>query len=362
MHRTLIILALATGATSSVSAQGWNVEVGIQGGYTRVKPAGTGRSDHVDLFGLPGDLFGVIPSTASLFVILPTSRRLAFETTVSALRSSKFTLIGDATFVTFGARGDYAITRSVYAAAGSTLQWFDNSSQSDTQLGLLTAFGVRFPLLARLRGRVEASALFLEHTARRSPADVYAITFGVSKEAGARHRAAGSDTRQPWEPSVGLQGGYSFANVVGGTDVSSFTLPGVGGAFTILATPAGPPTLFAILPLEHRVALEPGLDFHRLQSQGLTIFDVNSSLRLNYAITQGVYVAIGGNLVYLKGSGFDAQMLTGANLAGGYRRPLTAGLGARVELSYIMMKKNDSIPFPAVNTVSVQAGVTLPVR
>jgi hypothetical protein len=116
------------------------------------------------------------------------------------------------------------------------------------------------------------------------------------------------------------------------------------------------------VPLIDRVALEPAIDFHRVQTRGVTLFAGNAALRANYAIVEHVYAAAGGNLIFLKGTGFDAQTISGANIALGYRFSIGGGVRPRLELDYTMMKENARVPFPAVNTVSVQLGAAFPVR
>jgi hypothetical protein len=85
------MLALIAGVvTTSAAAQSWSTEFGIQGGYTRIKPAGTGARDHIDLFSVPGDLFGVFPTNASLFAILPWKNKLAIEPSLSVFQGTPF--------------------------------------------------------------------------------------------------------------------------------------------------------------------------------------------------------------------------------------------------------------------------------
>lgn len=367
MRRTFAIVGLLAGVTSTLSvsqAQSWRHEVGIQSGYTRVKPAGTGAADHFDLFGIPADLFGVFPTNASLFAILPWKNKLAVETSLSLMQGEAFVLLGNATFVTWGIRGNYAITPKFYAAAGGTLHGFESDGSGETQLGVQTAVGYRFPFVAGLHGRVEASALFLGNSEQLAPANAYAVTLGVSKQFGSRTRAAAArrTTNRAWEPVFGFQGGYARAHAVGQGYLTHLTLPGVGSAFTAFGSPAGQPTLFAIIPIGRKLAIEPGLDLHRLQSTGTTTFAGNLSARVNYAVTGGWYGALGGNLVHVKLTGIDAETLTGLNLGWGYRFPLTAGVGGRFEIDYSMMAKNDNLALPPINTVGLMFGATVPLR
>ena len=143
MQRMLALLALLVGAVATgAAAQSWSTEFGIQGGYTRIKPAGTGVADHVDVFGFPGDLFGITPSGASLYAILPWQKKIAIEPSISFFQGNSFFLLGDATFITLGLRGDYAITPKFYGAAGGVVHWFESGGTNETQLGAQVAAGV----------------------------------------------------------------------------------------------------------------------------------------------------------------------------------------------------------------------------
>src|SRR6185503_10861648 len=141
---------------------------------------------------------------------------------------------------------------------------------------------------AGLRGRVEASAIFLGKAELLPPTNSYAVLFGVSKELGARGRAAAPARRangRAWQPMFGVQGGYYRTHAVGGTaDLTGISMPGAGGGLSILGTPVGaPPTLFAVLPIGRKIAIEPGVDLRRFQGGGTTAFGGNLAARLDYA-------------------------------------------------------------------------------
>ena len=366
MRTTFAMLAVVAGVTTSIQAQSWHSEFGFQSGYTRVKPAGTGASDQIDVFGIPAfNLPGVVPAGASLFAILPWKKKIAVEVSAGLLQGNSIVLIGDGTFFDFGLRGNYALTPKLYAAAGGRLNWVETGGVSETQLGVQAAVGYRFGFIAGLRGRVEANASFLGKTDLLTPVNTYGVEFGVSKQLGtARSRtAAAARTARAWQPALGLQGGYTRAHAVGGGgDLTSIAFPGLGGGATVLGTPAGPPVLFAILPVGKKLAIEPGLDINRLQGQGQTLFGGNVMARLNYAVSGGWYAAAGGNLVYIKVTGLDAETITGANVAWGYRFPLVGGLGGRFEIDYTMMANNDNLGLPAINTFGLQLAATMPLK
>jgi hypothetical protein len=366
VQRTLAVLALSSFLATGAAAQSWRSEFGFQSGYARIKAAGAGSSAYVDVIGIPGfSLPGVIPARASLFAILPWKNKLAVETSLSALQGNSLGLIGDATFFNLGLRGDYAITPKVYGAFGGALNFVETNGQHETQLGVGGALGYHFDFVRGLRGRVEANVLFFAKSNLLSPVDVYSLDFGVSKQLGvARGRTTASRaSNRAWQPMLGVQGGYTRSHAVGGgADLTGISVPGLGGAISVLGTPAGPPVLFAILPIGRKIAIEPGVDLSRIQTSGTTVFGGNVSARLDYAVSGGWYGAVGGNLLYIKASGNSGRTVTGLNLAWGYRFPLTSGLGGRFEMGYTMMGKNTDLALRPTNTLALQFGVTMPLH
>ena len=372
MHRTFAMLALLSALATGARAQSWHTEFGIQSGYTRLKPAGTGASDPIDVFGIPGfNVGGLVPAGASLFAVLPWTNKIAVETSLSA-RQGNDGLLGDATSLNLGLRGDYVITAKIYGAAGGLLNWIETAGQHETQLGVSAAVGYRFGFVRGLQGRVEANVAFLGKSNLLSPVDIYSVQFGVSKQLGAgtgggaargRTAAPARASNRAWQPAFGVQGGYTRAHTVGGgNDLTALSIPGIGGAVSVLGTPAGPPVLFALLPIGRKIAIEPGLDASRIQLSGTTVFGGNLSARLNYAVSGGWYAAAGGNLLDVKVTGAGGESVTGMNLAWGYRFPFTSGLGGRFEMGYTMMRKNTSLGLAATNTLALQFGATMPLR
>ena len=73
--RKQLILGVLTILASPVAAQSlWHPAIGIQGGYARIKPAGTGRSDAIDLIEFPTPGY-VAPLLAGIAVL----RRASLE-------------------------------------------------------------------------------------------------------------------------------------------------------------------------------------------------------------------------------------------------------------------------------------------
>jgi hypothetical protein len=369
MKKFLAITSLALSAASGLSAQqSWRSEVGIQGGFARVKPAGTGAHDQIDLFDLPGfSLAPLIPSYSSVYFIVPWQQKLAIEPSFSVAQLQG---TGNATLLDLGLRVDYALTPKFYGAAGITAGHINNSGTNSTQFGVLAAVGYHGHLVGPLNGRAEARVNLLKKTNELSPADVYGVLLGLSTpiggSAGAR-RAAPARTGG-WARVLGMAGGYSQTHSPGSgstNDATFLSFPGYGGGFAAFAAPALtlPPTLFAVFPVGDKLAIEPGLDFHRLQSGGTTAAGANISVRLDYAIHGGWYAAAGGNLGYLKSTGTDAVSRTGAGVAAGFRFHLVGDLGSRIELGHTMWKKHDApATIRPVNVTSIMWGVTMPLR
>jgi hypothetical protein len=354
--------------------QQWQSEIGIQGGFVRVKPAGTSRNDHFDLFDVPGfALASTRPGYASLFVVIPWRRRLAVEPSF-AVSQVQQTL--NTTFADLGLRLDYAFTPKFYAAAGATLAAVSGSVK-ETQLGVLVAAGYRMHLTGTLRGRVEARVNLQGNSDRYRPRDSYAVLFGLSAVTGDGAGSGGTPRRaappkSAWRQAIGVAGGYSqMHGVRSGSTLDNLTVlafPGFGSglAASLTQQQALPPTLFAILPLGAKIALEPGFDLHRGQQAGpgnLTVASANFSARLDYAIHGGWYAAAGGNAHYVKFTGTPAYARPGATLAAGYRFDLGGSLRGRLELSEIMFAARNTQPrVRAINVTSLTIGLMVPLK
>jgi hypothetical protein len=378
--RKQLVLGVLSMLASPVAAQNfWHPEIGIQGGYARLKPAGTGRSDAIDLieFPTPGYVAPLL-AYSSLYALIPAGRRLAIEPTLSFANLTESTG-GDATTARVGLRADLAFSSSFYAAAGAIMNNLQSGGNHATQFGAQVAAGYRFVLTPTLDGRLEAS---MTATQKRRPGlgpeDTYALLFGVSsrldRAPAARGAPRGGAPSGAWQPSIGVTGGYS-AIKGDGTNlmITGVFLPGFGGSAPAL-TGGGTflpqvPTLFAILPLGRRIAFEPGVDLHRIQSNGRTVFSANLAGRFDYAVVGGWYAALGAHEDWIKGtkgSFTDTTKtsvgITGASVAWGYRFHLAGDLGARTELNYVAFAKNESAKTPAMNTVSILFSLTMPLK
>lgn len=364
MQKLLTIAGLAAAIVSAADAQrSWTSEIGVQGGFSRLQAAGVG-GDPVDGFYLPAfSLTTDLPAPGGLFLIAPVGQKLALEPSVGA---SQITVLGlTLSSVMLGMRLNYALTSKVYGALGGALSYAEASGTTNYQLGAQVALGYRLRLASSLNGRVEANWASFARTDNFPAFNSYSVLLGVSSPVGARARAAPAraQTRGLWRPMFGVQGGYANFHAAGQGGFAFLTAPGFGGALSTVVAPGltVQPTLFAIIPLSPRLALEPGIDINRVQTGGTTVFAGNLSARLNRAWGPHWYAAGGANLQYYKATATDAITVPGVNLAGGYRFHLGGALDGRVEMNYTMMAKNDDLGF-ASQTFGLLFGVLMPVR
>lgn len=364
MRQLLTIAALAVLGGSTAAAQNsWRAEVGVQGGFARVKPAGTGNSDGMTLLDVPGGSF--IYSTlgsAALYAIIPWHNKLAVETQLSG---SEVNGGGGASFAVarLGLRADYAVTPHVYAAAGGTLNYVQGFGPDHTQLGVQVAVGYRRRLTNAINGRIEANFTATEKKALGA-LDIYGVQLGVSAPLGrpqaAAPRRAGN---RLWEPSFGVSGGFASMHVVGTTGaIDGVFLPGVGGGLYFLAPVATAPTMFVIFPLGSRLAIEPGFDYRSASQGGGSIKVFNVAARLDYAVTGSWYAAAGGHLLDFHSTASASGTAHGLDLAWGYRFHLVGAFNGRFETNYSLNPKSTKLAIPAINTLSLTFGAMMPLN
>ena len=181
MRKTLLCLAAAVGLTAAgAQAQAWHTELGIQGGFVRLKPAGTNANDQTDAFFVPGFSLGqALPSPNALFLITPISDKVALE---PSLTGGVLDLTGPATIFQAGLRIDYAIASGLYGAGGALAGHLSGTtgSQSGFEFGLQLAGGYRFHFTGPIHARVEANAQFWKGAHRVPSTDTYGLLFGLS--------------------------------------------------------------------------------------------------------------------------------------------------------------------------------------
>ena len=161
--------------------------------------------------------------------------------------------------------------------------------------------------------------------------------------------------RRSWQPEIGIQGGVLKAKPAGtgAADASSFLqLPG-GTLFNGIV---GTPPLFAIIPWKDKIAIEPQLGLLNLSTTNVGDATILSTvLRVDYAVTPKLYIALGGAHRWLSANGtHDGQL--GLVTAAGYRLPVTSRLHGRVEANVTFRKRDDSSS--PLNTYSILAGLS----
>ena len=172
---TVVLALLALGAETAAAQQRWNTEIGIQGGYSRLKPAGTSANDYVDAFDLPGANGQIAASYNAFFVTLKWKDKVALEPSVGfASIAGQFNQVG------LGLRADYSLSPKLYAAGGAVISGFSSSGITDYQLGLQAALGYRLHLTGRINGRLEANWITTKATDVVGAVNVYSLLFGVS--------------------------------------------------------------------------------------------------------------------------------------------------------------------------------------
>lgn len=366
MRNAFAMLALVAGVTTTAQGQrAWQTEFGIQGGFTRVVAAGSGGSP-IDAFNLPGFNLGpVLPAAGGLYVVIPWKNKIAIEADVAA---SQITAGGSATLFHLGLRGNYALSGPFYAAAGAALSYSGGLIVNETQLGIQAAVGYRRRLTGPINGRIELRTTFFGKAENAPPRNTYAVLLGVSTATSTSRSARTTTPSRPgraWKAQFGVAGGYANIHAVGAGDITAVALPSYGGGLGVLLGTGEavlPATMFAIIPIGRKIALEPGVDIHRFQGNGTTDFSGNLSARLDYAVRSGWYGALGGNLHYMKSTGLDAVTRTGLNLAWGYRFGLTGPLGGRMEANYTMFGGKSSVGVAPINTLGLMFGVLMPLK
>jgi hypothetical protein len=351
-------------ATVARAQSPWRPAIGIQGGFVHVKPTGTGVPDQTNLWDAPGD-----GSTyPTVFAVIPLTKRLAVESSLSAAQQSfggaanTVTAFASSSRMLVTLRGNVAVVAGLYVAAGGMLRYLESDTDHSERVGVLAAVGYRMTVGGGVSARIEAQGVSLPRTEGLVPVNLYALLLGVATHSGASSPAAqgAHPARGPWRLAFGATGGYTRNHSRG----SIGGLP-VRAEQTLIALPgsaaATPTTLYTIVPVAGRVALEVGVDAHRSANSDSATFTSQVAPRIDVALDDGWYASAGGNLRYVEATGAKGFALAGASVAAGYRFPLTPRLGGRVELSYTVFKERKSFPL-AQNIVAVMFGVTVPVR
>jgi hypothetical protein len=164
-----------------------------------------------------------------------------------------------------------------------------------------------------------------------------------------------AQAQRSWQPEIGIQGGVLKAKPAGtGADDAATFLQLPGG--TLFNGLVGTPPLFAIIPWKNKIAVEPQLGLLNVSTTSAGDATILSTvLRLDYAVTPKLYVALGGAHRWLSSNGsHDGQL--GLVTAAGYRLSVTNRIHGRVEANVTFRKKDDSSG--PLNTYSILAGIS----
>lgn len=177
MRKTMLFLVAAVGlGAAGAQAQGWQTELGIQGGFVRVKPAGTHRNDQTDALLAPGFNLGpAFPAPNSLYLIVPVSPKMALEPSLAGAFLATGT---SASVLQAGLRIDYDIASGIYGAGGALLGRVSNAGY---EAGLQVAGGYRFHLTGPVHARLEANVqTWKGKSGAFRPTNTYGLLFGIS--------------------------------------------------------------------------------------------------------------------------------------------------------------------------------------
>lgn len=379
--RTVLLAACALAITAPASAQGWDAEFGIQGGYSRWKQAGTpiGAAE-ADVYGLPSaTLLAQFPTALAAYAILPVGNKFAIEPGLSFLHQPSANAFGDFPYMAgVSLRADYAITPRFYGALGLYARYAAGSPggglvfpYAHVQPGVEGAVGYRLPLNDHLNGRLELQAVSAKNVTGSVPFDVYSLLFGVSAPLTERKGRKPSE-RSPgvWSAEFGFSAGVTNVHLIGGGDFSTLSFPssGASASLALILAPAAP-TLFAIFPLKDRWAFEVGADAFQIRIP----FEVPSTMasfqiapRVDMAVGQW-YAALGPQFHFVRANPGPLEGVTGLSAAWGYRFHLSGALNARAELSYGVNAKRRPMageigPTTPTSALGLNFGMLMPLK
>jgi hypothetical protein len=138
----------------------WELALGIQGGYNHMSDPGNfdlagftlpGSGSNLGLAGFP------VQAVNPWFVVIPVGRAFAVEPSFSYQSYSIEDDAGSGSAYSIGVKGNYAFNRTVYAGLSAEYAGFggDDFDGVDGTTGVGAQVGLRFPLIERLRGRLE---------------------------------------------------------------------------------------------------------------------------------------------------------------------------------------------------------------
>ena len=191
-----------------------------------------------------------------------------------------------------------------------------------------------------------------------------AAPLAAQRRAGGTNAPANPDA---WPLAIGTQAGFVNVHVMGsgvGGDLNALMFPAWGSSLLSFGVPLPTvPSLYMIVPVANKLAIEPGVDINRAQSNGPTTrFGTNLTGRLDYAFGRGFYGAAGLGVMIIKATGVKTFGIPSASLAGGYRFHFSGAWGGRVELSHTMNAKHATTFVPPINVTALTVGAMVSVR
>jgi hypothetical protein len=348
MRKLGLSLALLVGAAAPVAAQSmpWKAEVGIRLNYTKTTINGT----DITTAGMPSNGFLSLGGVAGLYGVIPVNDKFAIEPAVGM-----YDVDFGGTPVTQGdmaVRVLYSVAGPFYVAAGPTLSFARISGTQSSVWGVQGAAGYRRHLSGALSGRAE---VYVQKDGKSSlvsdeKPSSWGLLVSLGITPGAPMNRGGSATRL-WTPMIGIQGGYSHLTITnGGTDVSSFSVPGSSNMVLIAGSEApllAVAPIFAVIPIGERIAVEPSLAYSSYKIEGSgNGHALGLGVRANYAFNRTLYAGLSYDMTsYGGGSGSQLDGLdatTGAGVQAGVRFPLVSGFTGRTEISYRKLSADDT--------------------
>lgn len=154
-----------------------------------------------------------------------------------------------------------------------------------------------------------------------------------------------------WATEIGIKSNYSVTTI-DETDITTIGLPGGGGLFGF----GGVSSLYGVIPVSERFAVEPSLGLTDLGGDGGAFTTTNVSVRALFSAWRGLYVGAGPTMALLKQGG-EQETVFGVNLGAGYRFPITGNLVGRGELFYEMTQESDIIGDNSASTYGLVLGL-----
>ncbi|MFI5235053.1 MAG: hypothetical protein ACHQXA_05025 [Gemmatimonadales bacterium] len=198
-----------------------------------------------------------------------------------------------------------------------------------------------------------------------------ALIAGAASSVSAQKRPA-SPTTHPlvsssgpaayWQSAVGMSAGFTHNYIPSANlTLNSFAGPLMGSDPAVIAAGGMPqPSLFAVLPLGGRWAVEPAADIHNYSQASTHLLAVTIGARLDFALSHSWYAAGGGSVNYADGNGLSGETRGGAGVALGARFHLMGPVGGRLELGYSFMAASKSLA--GSQTMSYLFAMTVPLH